>query len=653
MTHNLFSFLGLRAEHHLPAAAGSCRVLSPRHTARRAVSRAGNAFAAVIMLLFACGATPVHGQGADGDVLVRQAVDAFHHADRWLRTGDVPARIDPAAPVEDVLGVAVTLRWQGYVIGRGQAEVDETPGADVPAVIELTRLAVGRANEDFTANLVARVRTDEAAAGLDDRMAHMRATMTIDLQLAHGARVIDIADDAPADEVYRHFAPGFHGLRLTLHQADVAPVHADVWPGTVIASNINPRSQLMQLLSQLHFDRKVLPQLGRAALTDVTLRRFEVIQLVQPAPHLPVTQLVRGNVVIPRGAVNERMLDAMAQRMVDNLLVRVREDGLLAGTFLPTPNRYDPALADPADAALAVYALAQWHNAHRAAGARGPAVRDALALSTAELIKRLEAGDEPAQPATLALLILTFADSPFLHEHEKRMWALAEQLMTLRRDDGTFRGQDDEAASLTTQAVVAAAMMRLDAKAQLRRYRLIARELIDYAWRESDVTNIVGALPWLHDAERALFAADAKPGEPFRPMYPVELDNALNLLLAVQVVDEPRLGPADVLGGFDFSAADRFAPPNPDWRSAYALHALSGALGDPHLASADRARLTDRCALAARFVAQLMFDESNSYYVRSTDDAFGAVRSRLWDNPLGVTPTAASLLAVVRLQEAL
>ena len=225
--------------------------------------------------------------------------------------------------------------------------------------------------------------------------------------------------------------------------------------------------------------------------------------------------------------------------------------------------------------------------------------------------------------------------------------------MAMRQEDGTFRAEADETVSLMTQAVVAAAMMRLDADAPVRRYRLIARELIDFTWREADVTNIIGVLPWLHEAERALFAADAKGGEAFAAMYPAELDNALNLLLTVQVVGEPRRAAADVLGGFDFSAADRLAPPNPDWRSAYALHALSAALGDPQLSPADRARLTDRCALAARFLAQLMFDESNSYYVRSADDTRGAVRSRLWDNQLGVTPTAASLLAVVRLNQAL
>ncbi len=59
------------------------------------------------------------------------------------------------------------------------------------------------------------------------------------------------------------------------------------------------------------------------------------------------------------------------------------------------------------------------------------------------------------------------------------------------------------------------------------------------------------------------------------------------------------------------------------------------------------------CALAARFIAQLMVDQPGCYYVRSPDDVVGGVRRQLWDNTMDVEPVAMALLALTELQIAL
>ncbi len=114
------------------------------------------------------------------------------------------------------------------------------------------------------------------------------------------------------------------------------------------------------------------------------------------------------------------------------------------------------------------------------------------------------------------------------------------------------------------------------------------------------------------------------------------------------------LGPADVIGGFELEPAPVGTPPAPNWRTAQLLAFLSICLREDGI-TADRDALgwVLNAGLAARFIAQLMMDEASAYYVRSLPDAIGGVRMALWDNQLGLAPTALSLLACVQLQETL
>ena len=116
----------------------------------------------------------------------------------------------------------------------------------------------------------------------------------------------------------------------------------------------------------------------------------------------------------------------------------------------------------------------------------------------------------------------------------------------------------------------------------------------------------------------------------------------------------PDAGPADVVGGFELSAAPEGTPPNPDWRSAYAVAFLASALREEGVVPAkDRLDWLLTCGLGARFLAQLMFDEPGCFFVRSLEDTRGGVRLALWDNRLAIPPTAVTLLAALELEETL
>lgn len=118
-------------------------------------------------------------------------------------------------------------------------------------------------------------------------------------------------------------------------------------------------------------------------------------------------------------------------------------------------------------------------------------------------------------------------------------------------------------------------------------------------------------------------------------------------------VTEPALGPDDVVGGVDLYSTPKQGAPCPDWRTAQALSLMTAALRHPSLDGRHRMHLTSECALAARFLGQLMFDRPDCFYVRSPELVLGGVRRRLSDNKLGITPTAVALLAVIDLQESL
>ena len=120
-----------------------------------------------------------------------------------------------------------------------------------------------------------------------------------------------------------------------------------------------------------------------------------------------------------------------------------------------------------------------------------------------------------------------------------------------------------------------------------------------------------------------------------------------------QVIEPPRLGPKDVIGGFELVKGPPNSPPNPDWRTAQLLSFLATCVRQPGITQGrDSYGWLLTGALAARFLGQLMMDEPNCYYVRNHPESLGGVRLCLWDNRLPINANAMSLLAVTELQEA-
>ena len=119
---------------------------------------------------------------------------------------------------------------------------------------------------------------------------------------------------------------------------------------------------------------------------------------------------------------------------------------------------------------------------------------------------------------------------------------------------------------------------------------------------------------------------------------PIPVDTAMvvsqtrTLLLQHQVTQDPVLGPADVIGGFDLTRQSALIAPAPDWRSAYGVSLLATILKDgalrPRLAESvglSQTELLLRGALAARFLVQLSFKPEEVDTAGAAIAAAGAV----------------------------
>jgi hypothetical protein len=175
-------------------------------------------------------------------------------------------------------------------------------------------------------------------------------------------------------------------------------------------------------------------------------------------------------------------------------------------------------------------------------------------------------------------------------------------------------------------------------------------------WREFSADRIIAALPWMMRTENSSTLLDAIPGpEAVDVKQTTQRQEKIRKLMAAlherQIVDPPDMGPSDVVGGFELNGWPPVGAPNPDWRSSLVVSFLASAMRDPAIVKpTDRLSWLLTCGLGARFLAQLMYDTPNAYYVQFPSEAIGATRVSLWDNDTPSSATAMSLLAVLDLK---
>ncbi len=645
-------------------------------------------------------AAPIVAQDAAPATLDAPFVDASHGralhrvVEQWSQAGAVAGQRPAAIRVHRAMGLRITVRTQGYLLGYGdafRADLDEyLTDPDAPRnAIDLVPLAERAAFAAFAASeqrlreaandaaLLARVRPDIQGAGRVPTLKELFNTLTIDIQIAHSPQPITLALSEPKDAVLARFIPGYHGL-IADGPADKDQPDAWIvgWPATALSHNLTPIGQLRALAKErpdvaFHETDKF----GRAG--GPRLWRFENIHIVRSRAGLPARELTRGGTVLPRTALDQETLGERGQRIANFLLDRFIGQGTVRGTYLPSADRFDPELATLREAALAAFALAE----HRATQARlnvADALGHRIAQRLDDLLVRaatdLDARQAPLQlqPDEAALLLLTRLSlrPPLVADDgqpevpaERRPGAdplakrFAAVLLEAVDDAGqVLRPTDDPEAAQRPASPAAAAIVSL----ALGKYALlhddaraltVAGRVADALWEQGTVRG-VNALPWLALAQDALRDAwiDADLLTPEQAdARTATLVATFDALQDIQIIPRPGT-PGDVLGGFDLLPAPPPAPPRPDWRTAPVLTGLAATM---RLENSERQANLGRlltAQAAARFLAQLMLDPADAYYVRAPELTLHGVRPALDDNTLSLTPSAMTLLAFDQLR---
>ncbi|MFI4859704.1 MAG: hypothetical protein ACIAXF_03365 [Phycisphaerales bacterium JB063] len=607
---------------------------------------------------------------SDGEV-------AFYLVQGWVRAGRVPAdEALPSAPLTGVFGVYVTLREDGRLMGRGVAlrpdlvdVVDvEGPSVDMAQLLaQATRNALREVERAQRRRAVELSITDEDI--FEQSLRNLHGELMIDVQIGHHLVSVTLPAEGPADAVFGQFVPGFHGLRMT---GSLMPSGDLIWPGNALMRNTSPRSQLVQLLDRQGFESEDIVDVARPA--GPQLERFEVVHFLQAGPAQPPRQLIRGNVVVPRRALDTRGLNGIVERISRHMdsKIEVLNDGTLVmrGPYHPSYDRINPGLARLRQASLACFAImVQSQSAQqRSVGDRLSRVRADRALRVAEsLVPIAIPQNGEVQPVSAALLLLALCESPVEVDEDLRV-ALGEALMSLHMDGGGFRDtsseEPDARLGRSTEAVITAALSSWyatmnEADPAVRRAVWQSMNELVEANRDDAGGVRLADLTWLSVAYSragrqvagAMQAADAQ--EKLAQMQAFFADQ-MEHLLDQQVQGVPLMGPDDVAGGYVTHNAILGAAPDPTWESAMPLTVVATVLRDEGIVEPnDIFGPLLSAQLGARFIAQLLITDANAYYLRDVQAASGGVRRSLWDNTLDLDCSSMALIALSELQTSL
>jgi hypothetical protein len=500
-------------------------------------------------------------------------------------------------------------------------------------------------------------------------MAEVGPLLQVDLQVARSLEAVRLNAASDPGAIFRQWNPGYHGLRLTVNQPGAKQARkAWMWPATALASNIQPRSQMVQMLASVGCRVDDLPLVGRSEVFH--LDRFAIVHVVRPSLGKPVEVLDRGHRAGPGGSLSSAALRDLGDRLAGFLRKRSLSDGRMAGTFCPSSDTYETEIAPRQDAALAAYALVK-HVAVMGGSGSDPAVSvelNAVVRRTGECLSRELLALPPEEYeesdwASVAIGLMAIQDSPALVGDKSVRDALVARLLDQPHEEGwsCLAGGASQAkprrVTSATQALIVSALSKV--YRQTRDDRIASRLVLgDQAlWRKQQPEKLIGALPWLKLDDPRVDPADAMTSGADAPGAGERVEKLkvlVEFLLSKQFVGVGQPGSVDELGGFPLTKVVAGVEPYCDWQSTRVLAFLAEALRSPVLSVAhDRVGWLLDCGLAARFVDQLTFNEASGFYVRSPAEVLGGVRTSLWDNRVSVGPAAMALIAVTELQETL
>lgn len=584
----------------------------------------------------------------------------------WLLVGQVPQDHTAELWADQALGVVVTLRLEGVEMGRGSAvrpDLAAMLAGQNAGPVDLVPLLKQAAGAAF-------LRTEgklSESSSEKNLLAAVGKTLCVDVQVAHRPEpvLLGAAGGEGGADVFSQIAPGWHGLALCA-AGDRAGVPSLAWPGTELAQGIPYDTTLRHLLEAQKIAGADIKKLGRP--DGARLHTFEVFHVVRPRPELPPMTLVRGTVLVPENAITVATLRILADRTATHLLTKVTDSGTLRGGYRPAEDTWQPAIATPAETALAAYALV------RASSLRfADDPKDELAIqclkAASSMAKKLapEVSDASAapQPLAAAFLLLALTDAPGGADRDWRD-RLAADLMALDagadgyaiKTAGTAGGAVvAKPVGRTTGAIITCALAAWYERTRDAKAEVIVRRQLEQAFANPQELASPETAYWVAMAERRaglpLAATDKDPikGKTVHADRLNHLGQALEALRAKQISRAPANGPADVVGGF---ALNPSGLPLPTWQGSFVMALWGELLREPQaVAVQQRPAHLRGISRGARFMAQLIETPASCFACRNPGAAVGGVRGAPWDMRLDTQPAAMTLLALIEVVEGL
>ncbi len=595
----------------------------------------------------------------------------YRYTERWVTAG----RSDNQPPihVSGLLGAHITLRHRGWTIGHGQITKEEldTENSEFQNLTQALQSATERALNNVAKSL----RRRSGEYGPDHRqmpnVSELAPHLTVDLQVAHRLEDITWSANRHMHGIKRQFSAGFHGLRLMppVNHPHAQPAWS--WPATNLAGNRSPRQQLAFLFKQFGLGLKDgLESINRHA--GPKLQRFEVIHLTRNNSTHPIQHLIRGNIVLPSQALTMATIDSMADRMATYLIanqypqVAVNQDaktapgtpppGSFQGRYEPTADRLTHRVVKPDQTALIAYALARYAKFYTPSSGKAPsAARKSCRLALQYLATKQGSSKLAVDPRAVALAILAVSQAPHLSDLKTIRDRFTEMLVNRYAHQPLF-DQDPKSNELESAAVAISALAEIYSRTRDETAEKMLRTFSGQLWSKLAQHQHVSAMCWSIGAHLRIHRfTQPSPSQTDQHQHRIDMVRSMaDRLLQHQITTAPQLGPEDVIGGFDDSSAPHRLAPAPNWQSAHALRLLAVTARTPELLSnTSRLDRIIQCTLAARFIAQLMYDEPSCFYMRNAPRVIGAVRTSLTDNTLDITHTATGLLAIIELKQSL
>ena len=333
-------------------------------------------------------ATPVRKPATDeGAVDFGVAVDHFLRARAWLDADALPPVDSDAAKVDSggVSAACVILRLDGRFVGAG-----EDAHGDATMLRRAVGEAVAKALGDET------IRSVRAAAG--DRIT---ARLSLEVELA--GPLSPLLGRTIADACAR-VVPGRDGLAVRRGDQVVR-----AFPSRMSLTDTadRPSGVITSLLVDAGLPAKDLHEYDTRE--RVSLARFQTVRVRGDSPRAAPSIVERAGRTIEMQEIGKSVAAALGARLATRLASEIVEIPTqaaaadaqqrvwLRGTFDPTHDRYDPALASEREAALALLALSRARDSE----ALAPAVREVAKARAERLLAALAARPDEARTAMI------------------------------------------------------------------------------------------------------------------------------------------------------------------------------------------------------------------------------------------------------------